>query len=423
MGRWSDLLRDRDIVVISPQFWGEMWVSKHWIASELSKHNRVLFVEPPVWVGGLVRRPSTIPLGLPRIIRRFRRIGGQLHAFTPLLWPRLVAPSPEASILGQVRRQVERLGLRDCIVLNFTTKPYYIHNINDEVAVYYCVDPAFLREGEDDHEIRMCRESDLVYAVSDAYRRRLEANDPSKPIHVIPHGIDFEAAQRVREDPALGPPPELERLGRPLLGFVGSIHDTNIDVSLLEYLSRERPDYQVALIGPYRNNPIGTDLSRSNLERIRRLGNVHLLGPRPFHQLARYVKFFDVGLVLIELERYDGRFQTRRRTLFKLLHYFSQGKPIVIPDLYEVGSVGHLLYVAHSWEEYVAHLDASLRENPELAGRRMAYASQFSFEKMLEKIVAPIAELEQRARAGQAGSPGEPVRTDRLGEHAAAPRP
>jgi hypothetical protein len=405
MERWSDLLRDRDIIVISPQFWGEMWVSKHWIASELSKHNRVLFVEPPVWVGGLVRRPSTISLGLPRLIRRSRRIGGQLHAFTPLLWPRLVAPSPEASILGQVRRQVARLGLRDCIALNFTTKPYYIHNLGDKVAVYYCVDPAFLREGEEDHEIRMCRESDLVYAVSETYRRKLEIHDPSKPIHVVPHGIAFEDAQRVRNDPTIGPPPELARLGRPLLGFVGSIHDTNIDVNLLEYVSRERPDYQIALIGPYKNNPIGMSLSRSNLERIRRLGNVHLLGPRPFHQLARYVKFFDVGLVLIELERSDAAFQTSKRTLFKLLHYFSQGKPIVIPDLYEVGPEADLLYVADSRDEYVAHLDAALGEDSELRERRMAYASQFSFGKILEKIVMPIAELDQQSSSGRVTQP------------------
>jgi hypothetical protein len=401
MKRWSDLLHGRDIIVISPQFWGEMWVSKHWIASELSKHNRVLFVEPPVWVGGLVRRPSTIPLGLPRLIRRSRRIGGQLQAFTPLLWPRLIAPSAEVSILGQVRRQVERLGFRDCIVLNFTTKPYYIHNLGDKVAVYYCVDPAFPREGEDDHEIRMCRESDLVYAVSEAYRQKLEIHDPSKPIHVIPHGIAFEDAQRVGDDPTMRPPPELAQLGRPLLGFVGSIHDTNIDVNLLEYVSRERPDYQIALIGPYKNNPIGADLSRSNLERIGRLDNVHLLGPRPFRDLARYVKFFDVGLVLIELEQSDAAFQTSKRTLFKLLHYFSQGKPIVIPDLYELGPVADLLYVAHTRQEYVAHLDAALCEDSDLRERRMAYASRFSFDKILEKIVKPIAELDQSSPPGQ----------------------
>src|SRR5689334_19890320 len=84
---WSDLLHGRDILVISPQYWGGMWVSKHWIASELSRHNRVLFVEPPTWVGGLVKRPSSLALGLPRFVRPLRHISDTLAVYAPRLWP------------------------------------------------------------------------------------------------------------------------------------------------------------------------------------------------------------------------------------------------------------------------------------------------------------------------------------------------
>ena len=55
---WKDILRNRFVVIISPQYWGGMWVSKHWIAHELSQYNKVLFVEPPTWVGGSCDIPS-----------------------------------------------------------------------------------------------------------------------------------------------------------------------------------------------------------------------------------------------------------------------------------------------------------------------------------------------------------------------------
>jgi hypothetical protein len=397
--RWSDRLRGRDILVISPQYWGGMWVSKHWIASELSRCNRVLFVEPPTWIGGLVKRPSSLALELPRAARPFRRISHSLAVFAPRLWPGFLG-DPKRSVTSQVRRQVERLGFRDCIALNFTTDQHYVHHLGDRTAVYYCVDPAFPQPGEEDDEALMCRKSDLVYAISDAYRDQLHVHDPGKPVHVIPHGFAFHEAQRVMNDPAVGIPSELARLGRPILGFVGSIHDSYVDIDLLESISRQRPDDQIALIGPYKNNPVGPDISAGNLRRIRQLKNVHLLGFRPFNEVHRYVKFFDVGLVLIETRKYDREYLNRKRTLFKLLHYFSQGKPIIIPDLYEVGNVSELLYIARDAAEYVAHIDAALHEATALRVRRIDYASRFSYESILDRIVQPIVELERPSRGG-----------------------
>src|SRR4051794_28133786 len=99
---WWDRLRDRDVLIISPQYWGGMWVSKHWIASELSRYNRVLFVEPPTWLAGLVKRPRSLALGLPRAARPLRWINPNLAAFAPRLWPRLLGGS-KRSVTSLVR--------------------------------------------------------------------------------------------------------------------------------------------------------------------------------------------------------------------------------------------------------------------------------------------------------------------------------
>src|SRR3954447_25628014 len=98
---WWDRLRDRDVLIISPQYWGGMWVSKNWIASELSRHNRVLFVEPPTWLAGLVKRPRSLALGLPRAARPLRRVNPNLAVFAPRLWPGALA-GPAQNVTAQI---------------------------------------------------------------------------------------------------------------------------------------------------------------------------------------------------------------------------------------------------------------------------------------------------------------------------------
>src|SRR5262249_36619931 len=160
------MLHGRDVILISPQRWGGMWVSKHWIASELARHNRVLFVEPPVWVAGLAKRPSSAALEWPRLARGLHRAGEDLPGFAPGLLPKWLGVHAE-SLTAQVRRQVERLGFRDCVSLNFSTNHFYAHELRDATSVHYCVDPPFPGPGEEEFEALTCRKSDLVYAISE----------------------------------------------------------------------------------------------------------------------------------------------------------------------------------------------------------------------------------------------------------------
>jgi hypothetical protein len=49
-------LRDRSILVVSTEPWFGPLLSKHYIALELCRHNRVLFVDPAYNVADLARR-------------------------------------------------------------------------------------------------------------------------------------------------------------------------------------------------------------------------------------------------------------------------------------------------------------------------------------------------------------------------------
>jgi hypothetical protein len=389
---WWKILGGRDVVVVSPQYWGDLWVSKHWIAHELSERCRVLFVEPPVWVTGVARRPWQSRSAAPRLWRPLRRIRENLFVFTPKLYPRLLK-ARTVDTPGQIREAMGKLGMRQPIVLNFDTDPRAVAALEGMVSVYYCVDPVMSVPTEFNDERRTCEESDLIYAVSDAYRDHLAGYRTGKPIHVIPHGYAYEHARRVDEDPASEVPQELKSLPRPILGFVGSIHDSNIDLDRLERIATELPLASIVLIGPHKNNPIGASLSAKGLARIRALPNVHLLGPRHFLEIPRYVKYFDVGLVLINTKDFDAAEKTSKRTLFKWLLYLTMGKPAVAPLMSEAATIGNIVYLSKNDDEYTHNIHAALNEPGYLKEQRIRYASQFSFDNVLDRIAQPLVPL------------------------------
>ena len=107
---WRRVLGGRDVVIISPQFWGDLWVSKHWIAYQLADYCRVLFVEPPLWLSGLARRPGTWSRDLPKLWQPLREVKKGLLIFRPRLHPRLSSRWTPA-VPEQIRGVANRIGM------------------------------------------------------------------------------------------------------------------------------------------------------------------------------------------------------------------------------------------------------------------------------------------------------------------------
>lgn len=394
------MLRDRDIIVISPQWWGDFWVSKHWISYELSKHNRVLFVGPSIWLGGVFRKGYRREI-FGSILKNHRRvIKENLFVFSPYLIPHKVtkrrnSDSGTSGILHQIQREIARLGFKDSIVINFTTKHFLVKELTESVSVYYCVDPAFPDPGEEEHEKLICQKSDLVFAISEKYREDLQRLTPKKSIEVIPHGYDYAKAQQVMNDNGVEKPRELLNLQPPILGFIGSIHSSYVDVELLTGLARKRRNWNFVLIGPYKDNPIGPSLPAQELRQLKSEPNILLMGSRKFWELPRYIKFFDVGMILLNTRAFGQSLATKRRTNFKINQYFAQGKPIVSPWLDELTALSDLVYMGDTVYDYARGIEEALVEDRSKAERRMCYASDHSFDNILNVISTLITDCEQ----------------------------
>jgi hypothetical protein len=120
---------------------------------------------------------------------------------------------------------------------------------------------------------------------------------------------------------------------------------------------------------------------------------VYLLGPRHFLDVPRYVKYFDVCLVLVNVKDYSESAMTSKRTHFKWLVYLAMGKPVVAPRVNEADSLSSLVYLADDDDRYLVAVEKALTEDRALEAPRVSYASQFSFDRTLDLIMRPIVQF------------------------------
>src|SRR5262249_49974518 len=121
-----------------------------------------------------------------------------------------------------------------------------------------------------------------------------EVPDAGDRIIHLPHGAPASTIAPMPLRTPGPPPPDLARLPRPRLGFVGTLED-RIDWGLVERTARAFPQGSVVLIG---REPAG---ERKDWYRDYRsacgLANVHCLGWKPQAEIGRYAAAFDVCLI------------------------------------------------------------------------------------------------------------------------------
>ncbi len=178
---------------------------------------------------------------------------------------------------------------------------------------------------------------------------------------------------------AAAPPNDLlAGVPRPVVGYFGAIADW-IDLDLVYEVAVKRPQYSFVLIGQV----FGRDVAR-----LQALGNVRLLGNKPYADIPAYLYNFDVCLIPFLLNQV-----TKATDPVKLYEYLSLGKPVVATAMAELEQCRDLLYIAHTAEEFAQHIDSAVEENdPDLVRRRVDFARANTWATRVGKIGEALGE-------------------------------
>ena len=194
-----------------------------------------------------------------------------------------------------------------------------------------------------------------------------EATEPNR--FFLEQAVDFEHFSQLEVELA----PELSGIPHPILGYFGAM-DYVMNTELMAEVARLRPGWHWVLLG-----------LKSNLVRIS-APNIHFLGSKPYQQLPRYIRQFDVCV----LPWRPSNTFTSYGSAIKVREYMATGKPVVIAPLYEYLQTPGLRFY-HDTQEFIEQVEAALEEDsPTLVAQRQAVVKDGTWDERASQLAALI---------------------------------
>ena len=204
-------------------------------------------------------------------------------------------------------------------------------------VIYYCGDDFSALAGVDHKmvapfERELIKKADTIYVVSE----RLANKMPKSKVKMLSHGVDLAlfTTQTAKAS-------ELEQISKPIIGFYGSLNAW-LDKALLLTLAKERPEYQLVLIG----NLI------EDFSELLKLDNVTHIKAVEHHRLASFSQHWQVSI----LPFVDNE-QIRSCDPLKLKEYIATGTPIVTTRFAAVNPYRETILIADTHQGFIDRID------------------------------------------------------------------
>jgi len=366
-----------DVVCVSHVNWQHIWQRNHHTMVQLSRRSKVLYINP-------IRLDTYAKHTMGEALRH-RQVRPNLWHVETFILP-FETKSPLFQRLNRflletrIRWWMKRQGFGPFVLwLYFPAQSWLMGRLGERAIVYDIQDEysqfRWAPRDTAEKEKQVLAAADVVFAGTDALfeRKRTLARN----VHFFACGVDAEHFGNLYSRDR--PHDLLELRGNVTLGYFGAI-DERIDRELLLYIVRERPNWNLVMIGPV----------YPGLFEVFSAPNVVFTGQRPYELLPRYLKFFDICLMPFAINDL-----TRHINPTKALEYFASGKPVVstpIPDMVKYYS--DVIYFASTPEEFLAQCEKCLADFP--AARRER-GLQLARENGWEAIATDMRKLIDQA--------------------------
>jgi len=353
-------LKDKKILIISPESWGINYVSKHHYASELSNKNSVFFLNPPSNSFSVKQINNNL-----NVIdyKEFIRGTNRIPAF--------------------IRHKLNILTIRElqsvCKIKSFDViwsfDPFRFQNLflfDSPIRIYHPVD---VHQTKREREI--AESASVIFTTSDIIKKRLRVFNSR--IFNIGHGLSKEFISKSNID--------VSRNGPIKVCMMGNLQ-RKIDYPLLFFLIEQNPDIEFHFIGPYSSSNLSKKMEFSNeIYRLKSFDNCFLHGSIHQPKLPVLLNKMDVFLILYR----DDENQATKANPHKLLEYLSTGKVVLSNYIEEYGNKEELLVMTKDRKEIPELFTKIISNqqdynNTENADIRSKYAFSNSYESKISMI-------------------------------------
>jgi teichuronic acid biosynthesis glycosyltransferase TuaH len=386
-----------DFVIVSQQSWDvQIGSNIKDIALEISKKNRVLFINRPLDMSTLItKRKSQKSYVSKRLKARkkklsFESINDNLTILTPKPILLSLNSLPDGKlfdflnehnnslIANQIKKATDKLNFKDYILLNDGElfNGYYLPKLlKPSTSLYYFRDnflavPFWQKHGSR-LEPSLFKNYDAVVCNSIYLKEIAAAQNPNA--FYVGQGCNYS----IYEQPAAAN----RRTKKPIVGYVGALNSLRLDLSLLETLARKNKQWDWVFVGP-------EDLQFEK-SKLHQFENVAFEGPKRPEELASYISNFDVAInPQLTNEVTIGNYPR------KIDEYLYMGKPTVATETKAMLMFNEHCYLACDAVGYEMSIKKALHENSiEKERARKAFAETHSWENSVNSIYTSIEQL------------------------------
>jgi teichuronic acid biosynthesis glycosyltransferase TuaH len=394
------MIKNRDIIIVGQQPWDvEIGSNCKNIALEMSRHNRVLYVNSPLDRITLFKEKNT-----PAVKKRLAVIKGQVEGLIKLqdnLWtyyPDKIIESinwlkfegiytwlnklNNKRFAVSIQKAIEQLGFKDYILFNDNDmfRCFYLQELlKPAVSVYYVRDFMLAVDYWKLHgtklEPELIKKSDLCVANSTYLTDYCKKyNDNS---FYVGQGCELEMF--TDHDHKKAAPRDIATLSKPIIGYVGALQSIRLDIALIEHLALRRPDWSIVLVGPEDD-----EFKASKLHEYK---NVYFLGTKNPDMLPDYIAAFDVCINPQLVNQVTIGNYPR-----KIDEYLAMGKPVVATRTDAMSVFAEHTYLCETNEDYVIAIDKALKDDSDQKRQqRLAFASSHTWENSVKAIYKAIS--------------------------------
>ncbi|PWX08142.1 glycosyltransferase family 1 protein [Clostridium perfringens] len=215
----------------------------------------------------------------------------------------------------------------------------YIDELSDEISGHL---PDFVY---DRHKNIIEDKSNIAVGSADKLIEEIEEIRGKENVAMITNGVQYDHWQ-YRSDEVPEKLKDILSKGNPIIGYFGALAKW-FDYELLKKVAKERPNYEIVLIGFLYDNSFKDS-------KIDELENVHYLGIVDYKELNKYSQYFTISTIPFLLNDI-----TESTSPVKLFEYMAMGHPIVTTDMRECRKYKSVL-IGKSHEDFIEKLDFAL---------------------------------------------------------------
>jgi len=364
----TEMLKGHSIVYFGPSKWDGMWRNRQQLMSRFAQCNRVMYVEPVVYLKSLrhqLRQGYFNKVGFWKTLlkRRVRRVSTNLYIYKSPVFIPIAGRFPLDKITWWawkllLKSAMRRLGFqRPIIWLSLPHMEHFVRSFNEKLSIYHVVDEYSAYGGNNiENKIRleplekqMLEKADMVIVVSNKLFKTKGLFN--KHTYVVPNAVDFSAYDRALIS-SNTLPSDIARLPKPVIGYSGLI-SRRLDLDLIYYIASAHPEWSLAMIGA-----IDERWCEDRLARLKQTNNVHFLGLKEIELVPYYVKAFDVCFIPYVIDE-----ETENLSPLKLYDFMASGKPIVTTAFPSAQEFKNIVYIAESKRAFTCCIEEALLES------------------------------------------------------------